>query len=159
MMMMMRRFPSLSLQRCRPLCTSLFRQLGLDVPDDADHFKLLSLPDSYEVDLDALDAAFKRLQRQLHPDKFSARPATDQALATEASGRVNEAFTTLKDPFRRAAYLLRVRHSVDVEEEGTNATDQALLMEAQIIQFQLALRKAVVSSIIFDAAVEFVFQR
>lgn len=71
----------------------------------SDDFDLFGLARSFAQDRAALDAAWKALQRQAHPDKFAAQGAAAQRLAMQWSVRINEAYQRLKDPVRRAAYL------------------------------------------------------
>ena len=74
-----------------------------------DHFALFGLPRAFELDGVALEAEYKSLQRLLHPDKFTLRPAEEQAASTELAARVNAAYSTLRDPVRRGLYLLQLR--------------------------------------------------
>jgi molecular chaperone HscB len=66
----------------------------------------LDLP-AYGFDLDVKGLRGKMLRRQmeLHPDKYSG---DDKAvsLARELSGRVNGAYEVLRDPLKRAEYLV-----------------------------------------------------
>jgi len=71
----------------------------------SDDFDLFGLARSFAQDRAAIDAAWKALQRQAHPDKFAAEGAAAQRLAMQWSVRINEAYQRLKDPIRRAAYL------------------------------------------------------
>ena len=71
----------------------------------SDDFDLFGLPRSFAQDRAAIDAAWKALQSQAHPDKFAAEGAAAQRLAMQWSVRINEAYQRLKDPIRRAAYL------------------------------------------------------
>jgi molecular chaperone HscB len=68
--------------------------------------ELSKLP-AYGYDLDVKDLRTKMLRRQmeLHPDKYSGREE-EVKLARELSGRVNGAYETLRDPLRRAEYLV-----------------------------------------------------
>lgn len=68
--------------------------------------ELTRLP-AYGFDLDVKSLRGKMLKRQmeLHPDKFSGEERA-VALARELSGRVNGAYETLRDPLRRAEYLV-----------------------------------------------------
>src|SRR4051794_8729833 len=69
------------------------------------HFDLLGLPPRYRVDVAALDAAYRKLQTEVHPDKFAAAGDAEKRVALQASARVNEAYRALKDPVQRAQYL------------------------------------------------------
>jgi molecular chaperone HscB len=69
-------------------------------------FELFGLPtDSLRRTVAALDARWKDLQREAHPDKFAAQGAAAQRVAMQWSVRINEAYQRLKDPLKRAAYL------------------------------------------------------
>ena len=56
-----------------------------------------------------LDARWKELQREAHPDRFAAHGAAAQRLAMQWSVRINEAYQRLKDPLKRAAYLCELQ--------------------------------------------------
>ena len=65
----------------------------------------------FDISLPALEATFKRLQRIVHPDFFSA-PSTPDALraaSAAASSSLNVAYRTLRSPSGRAQYLLRLQ--------------------------------------------------
>ena len=70
------------------------------------HFELLGLPVRYAIDAKALDAAYRELQRNVHPDRHAASDDASRRLALQAAARVNEAYRTLADPVGRAGYLL-----------------------------------------------------
>jgi molecular chaperone HscB len=94
------------------------------------HFELLDLPARFRVDPAALDAAYRRLQSSVHPDRHAQGDDAQRRVAMQASARVNEAYRTLKDPVQRAQYLLRL-HGV----EAVGETDTALpfdFLEAQL---------------------------
>jgi molecular chaperone HscB len=80
------------------------------------HFELFELPARYRVDLDALDAAYRKLQTQVHPDRYANASDAQRRIALQASARVNEAYRALKDPVARAQYLLSL-HGVDAVGE------------------------------------------
>ncbi len=72
-------------------------------------FELFGLPERFAQDRIAIDARWKDLQREAHPDKFAAQGPAAQRVATQWSGRINEAYRRLRDPLRRAAYLCELR--------------------------------------------------
>ena len=61
-------------------------------------FELLGLTPRFEQDRAAIDARWKDLQREIHPDKFAAQGVAAQRVAMQWSVRVNEAYQRLKDP-------------------------------------------------------------
>ena len=76
---------------------------------DASDFELFDLPQRFAQDRAAIDARWKDLQREAHPDKFAAQGAAAQRVALQWSVRINEAYQRLKDPLKRAAYLCELR--------------------------------------------------
>ena len=88
------------------------------------HFELFGLPERFRFDADALDRAYHALQSEVHPDRFAAAGETERRVALQSSARVNEAYRALKNPVRRAQYLLQL-HGIDAVGE----TDTALPLE------------------------------
>lgn len=68
-------------------------------------FELFEIPVQFSQDRSVLDAKWKDLQREAHPDQFAAQGAAAQRIAMQWSVRINEAHNRLKDPLKRAAYL------------------------------------------------------
>ncbi len=83
-------------------------------------FELFDLPARFTQDRAAIDARWKDLQREAHPDKFAAQGAAAQRVAMQWSVRINEAYQRLKDPLRRAAYLCEL-HGAPVNAENNTA--------------------------------------
>ena len=92
------------------------------------HFELFGLPAAFDIGADDLASRYRDLQRRVHPDKFANASDQERRLSLQLTAQVNEAFQTLKDPLRRARYLLRLR-GVDTGEETDTAMDPAFLME------------------------------
>lgn len=90
------------------------------------HFELLGLPRRYRVDPDALERAYRDLQRDVHPDRFATARDSDKRLALQASAHVNDAYRTLRDPVARAEYLLSL-HGVDATAETDTRLPLAFL--------------------------------
>jgi len=89
-----------------------------------DFFQIFSLPQHLAIDLAALERSFYALSRKLHPDRFAARPAAEQAAALAESSQLNDAYRTLKDPIARTEYLLKLE-GVELEEQSKAATEAA----------------------------------
>jgi molecular chaperone HscB len=81
------------------------------------HFDLFGLPAQFRVDTAALDAAYRRLQGEVHPDRHASGTDADRRLALQASARVNEAYQALREPITRAEYLLSL-HGIDARDES-----------------------------------------
>ncbi|WP_048440807.1 Fe-S protein assembly co-chaperone HscB [Caenimonas sp. SL110] len=94
----------------------------------ANDFELFGLPEQFEQDRTAIDARWKELQREAHPDRFAAQGAAAQRVAMQWSVRINEAYQRLKDPLKRAAYLCEMR-GAPIEAESNTAMPAEFLME------------------------------
>ncbi|MCF8159454.1 MAG: Fe-S protein assembly co-chaperone HscB [Polaromonas sp.] len=94
----------------------------------SDDFELFGLERRFKQDRPDLDARWKDLQRQAHPDKFSAQGAAAQRVAMQWSVRINEAYQRLKNPLKRAAYLCEL-HGAAVNAENNTAMPASFLMQ------------------------------
>jgi len=70
------------------------------------HFERLSVPRRFAVDLAELERGYLARSRETHPDFHQQASAAQQRASMESSASLNEAYATLKHPFRRAEYLL-----------------------------------------------------
>ena len=102
-------------------------------------FELFGIPDQFGQDRSVLDARWKELQREVHPDKFAAQGAAAQRLSMQWSVRINEAYQRLKDPLKRAAYLCEL-NGAPIQAENNTAMPVAFLM--QQMQWREALDEA-----------------
>jgi len=91
-------------------------------------FELFGLAPRFGQDRAAIDARWKDLQREAHPDKFATHGAAAQRLAMQWSVRINEAYQRLKDPLRRAAYLCEL-HGAPVNAENNTAMAADFLLQ------------------------------
>jgi len=91
-------------------------------------FELFDIPVQFAQDRARLDARWKELQREAHPDKFAAHGAAAQRLAMQWSVRINEAYQRLKDPLKRASYLCEL-NGVAIDAERNTAMPVEFLMQ------------------------------
>jgi len=98
-------------------------------------FELFDLPVRFAQDRAAIDARWKELQREAHPDRFAAQGAAAQRVAMQWSVRINEAYQRLKDPLKRASYLCELR-GAPINAENNTA------MPADFLMQQMAWREA-----------------
>ena len=87
-------------------------------------FELFDVPAQFAQDRAQLDARWKALQREAHPDRFAAEGAAAQRIAMQWSVRINEAYQRLKDPLKRAAYLCELQ-GAPVQAENNTAMPSA----------------------------------
>jgi molecular chaperone HscB len=91
---------------------------------DADDFELFGLSRRFAQDSAQIDARWKALQSEVHPDRFSTEGTASQRVAMQWAVRVNEAYQRLKDPLRRAAYLCELRGApIDAKTDTAMPTD------------------------------------
>lgn len=91
-------------------------------------FELFGLVPRFAQDRAALDARWKELQREVHPDRFAAQGASAQRVAMQWSARINEAYQRLKDPLKRAGYLCELNGAA-IKAEDNTAMPAAFLMQ------------------------------
>lgn len=94
----------------------------------SDDFSLMNLPRRFALDTAALDAQWKALQAQVHPDRHASEGAAAQRQAMQWAVRVNEAYQRLKDPMSRAAYLCELAGEA-IDAERNTAMPPAFLMQ------------------------------
>lgn len=91
-------------------------------------FELFGIPMQFAQDRVQLDARWKELQREAHPDKFAAQGAAAQRVAMQWSVRINEAYQRLKNPLKRASYLCEL-HGAPINAENNTAMPPDFLMQ------------------------------
>ena len=91
-------------------------------------FELFGLPVQFSQDRTAIDARWKELQGQAHPDKFAAHGAAAQRVAMQWSVRINEAYQRLKQPLSRASYVCEL-HGAPIQAENNTAMPTVFLMQ------------------------------
>ena len=93
-----------------------------------DHFALFGLTRAFALDTNALEQHYRELQIRVHPDKHAHLSDAERRLAMQWSTQVNEAYRTLRQPLRRAQYLLHLA-GIDVQLEHNTAMPQEFLMQ------------------------------
>ncbi len=116
---------------------------------DDDDFTLFGLPRLHALDRAALDARWRQLQNEVHPDRFAAEGAAAQRIAMQWAVRVNEGYQRLKDPLRRAAYLCELR-GVPIDAERNTAMPTSFLL--QQMEWREALDAAASEDAVQDIA-------
>jgi molecular chaperone HscB len=103
------------------------------------HFDLFNLPQHFATDMAGLDRAYHDVQSRVHPDKFVSATEAEKRVAMQWATRANEAYQTLKSPFKRAAYLCEL-NGVDLQTESNTAMPREFLM--QQMEWREALENA-----------------
>ena len=97
-----------------------------------DHFERLGLPRRFSLDPAALEREYLARSRAIHPDYHQLGSSAEQSASVELSAALNEAYTTLKDPFKRAEYLMRL--------EGGPSASELKDMPPEFLEEMLDLR-------------------
>jgi molecular chaperone HscB len=100
-------------------CGALFKE-----PPGLDHFAFFGLERAFDLEEAALEKAFLELSRLLHPDRQIARkntsgesPDARRLRALALSAAMNAGYETLKNPLKRAEYLLRLSGGVGPDKD------------------------------------------
>ncbi len=104
----------------------------------SDYYELLGIPRSLNLSLDALQQRYYELSRQLHPDRFMQKPEAERQRALDMSSALNDAYRTLKDPIKRAQYLLTLE-GFDIGEQRSKDVPPELLEE--VFELNMALEE------------------
>jgi molecular chaperone HscB len=111
---------------------------AIQPPDSgADHFAVLGVARRYDLDFADLERRYRELSRKLHPDRFAKADPRARRASLQRSVQLNEAWRTLKDPIKRAEYLLSLS-GVKVGAE----VPPALLMETLELREELGEARA-----------------
>ncbi|MBB5017516.1 molecular chaperone HscB [Chitinivorax tropicus] len=103
------------------------------------HFQLFGLPACFELDLIALEQAYRKVQSEVHPDRFAHLGDSEKRLSLQWATQANEAYQTLRNPLARARYLLHLA-GVDTQEETNTA------MPVDFLMAQMEWREAIMEA-------------
>lgn len=92
------------------------------------HFEKFDLNESFVMDLDILEEKYLAFQQIFHPDKL-IQNKNEQINLEYNSVLINEAYEILRNPLKRAIYLLKL-HGFDIDDDNCLVKpDQEDLME------------------------------
>jgi len=99
-----------------------------------DYFAVLGVELRFDLDAALLEARYKELSRKLHPDRFAKADPQARRAALQRTVQLNEAWRALKEPLKRAEYLLELGGVKLASDDGGAraggvAASPALLME------------------------------
>lgn len=101
------------------------------------YFQLLNLQPAFDIDLAQLEAEYFKAQRQYHPDRFIGKLTEERNQALNKSMDINKAYDLLKNPLKRAQYLLHLEGIEVGGEHDTVKPEQPLLIEIMELREQL----------------------
>jgi len=91
------------------------------------YFQIFGFAEQFELNVHQLADLYQTLQKKVHPDKFAHASSQEQLVAVKKSTLINDAYQTLKNPLKRAQYLLELRES-DQPSEQASFSDNSFLM-------------------------------
>jgi molecular chaperone HscB len=104
----------------------------------AGYYRFFGLEERLTLDLAGLQKRFYELSRKLHPDRFGRRPEREQGYSVEATSTLNDGYRTLRDPVKRAEYVLK-QHGFDIGEQRSRDVPPELLEE--VFELNMALEE------------------
>ena len=107
---------------------------GITLSPSANYFSLFGFPLQFSVDHAELQRCFRELQKTVHPDRYAHAGDAERLMAVREAARINDAYQTLKDPVRRARYLLEIK--------GEDWRDEQTLRDPAFLMDQMELREA-----------------
>jgi molecular chaperone HscB len=96
------------------------------------YFELFGLEPNFFVDQKDLSNKLKRLLQSAHPDRHAQGGSQQQMLAMQKTTRLNDAFAVLKDPVRRAQYLLLLIKDIDTTQDHTINDPEFLMQQLEL---------------------------
>lgn len=97
-------------------------------PPPGAYFVIFEMDERLALDLDLLQKRFYELSRKLHPDLYTRKPETERQYSLEATAVLNDAYRTLRDPVKRAEYVLKL-HGFEIGEQRSKNVPPELLEE------------------------------
>jgi molecular chaperone HscB len=107
------------------------------VSKETDYFTCFGFPRRLTIDLHQLETKFYELSRAFHPDFYQNKSETEQAISLGNAALLNTAYRTLRDPIRRAEYLLDLEAGAVKEIRSSPPAD---LLE-EILELQETLEE------------------
>jgi molecular chaperone HscB len=103
-----------------------------------DYYAVLGIPRGLNLSVEDLQVRFYALSRELHPDRFMLKSEAERQRALDMSSALNDAYRTLKDPIKRAQYLLGLE-GFDIGEQRSKDVPPELLEE--VFELNMALEE------------------
>lgn len=101
------------------------------MPATDNYFTLFDLPTQFDVDLNLLDQHYRRIQTEVHPDKFVTASPVARLQSMQQATLANEAYQTLKQPTSRARYLLSLQGIATLEDSNTAMPTDFLMAQME----------------------------
>src|SRR5947208_4418963 len=101
-------------------------------------YEFFGIDRKLDLDEGALQKRFYELSREWHPDRFSRKGPEESARAVENTAVINDGYRTLRDPVKRAEYLLS-EEGFPIGEQRSKDVPPELLEE--VFELNMALEE------------------
>jgi molecular chaperone HscB len=101
-------------------------------------YQFFGIDSKLSLDEAVLQKRFYELSRQWHPDRFTRRSPAEQQEALDATSVLNDGYRTLRDPIKRAEYLL-TEEGFPIGEQRSRDVPPELLEE--VFELNMALEE------------------
>ncbi|KAL4521084.1 hypothetical protein Ndes2437A_g05027 [Nannochloris sp. 'desiccata'] len=103
---------------------------------DSDYFALLQYPaPTFIISPKDLESRYKNLQVKLHPDRFAVMSPEEQEHSADQAAAVNQAYDVLRQPLRRAQYILTLA--------GLGACETSTSTDPELLEAAMEAREEV----------------
>lgn len=83
----------------------------------------------FNIDLDRLQKSYRIIQAEIHPDKFVSGSQIEKNQSLIKSTEVNDAYQILKNPIKRARYLIKI--NLNSKENNSTLTPSFLMQQME----------------------------
>lgn len=98
------------------------------------YFQVFGIDIAFDVDIAMLSISYRKLQKEVHPDKFASASDREKRVSVQYAAYINEAYNVLKSPLLRASYLLELN-------EGDLCQFQKITVPPVFLMEQVELRE------------------
>lgn len=110
---------------------------------ETDHFSALGLPRQVELSRDDVEDAYLAQAKAWHPDQFAGGDPAQRRLALARTESLNVAYRIVRDPVRRAEYLVKLGGTdLDSSDAHGGAPDPGAAFLVEMIERRETLAEA-----------------
>jgi molecular chaperone HscB len=95
------------------------------------YFELFDLDAKFDIELKALETNFRKIQAEVHPDRFVTASSAEKLKSMQLATLINEAYQTLKNPAKRAKYILELQGIIAISETNTAMPTEFLMQQME----------------------------
>jgi molecular chaperone HscB len=92
------------------------------------YFELFGLTPRFTIDQNILEQSFRRLQAEMHPDRYAAGTEAEKRMALQQSSMLNDGYRTLRHASTRAEFLI---HLFGKDNANSNVSSAFLMAQME----------------------------